>query len=485
MKRWLTASAISVGIVLRLLAYFRNGSLWFDEAALALNIIDRPLLSLFGSLEFHQGAPVGFLAVEKIVSSILGPGELALRLFPLISGLLTVLLVTDVARLYVSPGVVPLATALVAVNPSLINYSSEAKQYSSDALVTLVLLLAFARLAKSDLHGKKMVVFALIGSIAVWLSHPAVFLLASAAVVFLLSTHTDKSRFVRLICILAIWTASFAASYVLSLRRLEGDGFLVNFWAQYFPPRPIGSLHTLLWLFDAFLISFRDPAGLATVPAMGLFVAGCAGLFKRNQALGWIVSGSCLALVLAAFVHRYPLGSRLLIFAVPVILLLVAEGVATVSIRLPYGKLAQVAVGCFVLFQPFVNAVRGLAGTQRDDIRPVIEYVEAHGHPSDVWYVYSEAELQMRYYSEVLGLRANWKLGSACKDDAACYARDIDSLVGSNRVWIILSHVLIRDKTDDRAILVQQLDRKGRRIEEFSSHSARAYLYDLSSPGGG
>jgi hypothetical protein len=44
-----------------------------------------------------------------------------------------------------------------------------------------------------------------------------------------------------------------------------------------------------------------------------------------------------------------------------------------------------------------------------------------------------------------------------------------------------LSHVLLRDKTDDRAILIEELDKRGRCLEEFSSHSAYAYLYDMGS----
>jgi Dolichyl-phosphate-mannose-protein mannosyltransferase len=485
MRRWLITTAISVGVVFRLLAYFRNRSLWFDEAALAINIIERPLSALFRSLEFHQGAPVGFLAVEKIVTFILGPGELALRLFPLICGLLTVLLVADVARLYVSPGAVPLAIALVAVNPALIYYSSDVKQYSSDALVTLLLLWAFVRLAESELRGRKMVAFGLIGAVAVWLSHPAVFWVASAAIVFILSARTDKSRIAKLTLISASWAMSSAALYVLSLHQLANDGALLNFWAQYFPPRPMGSVHTLLWFFDVFSISFRDPAGIAIIPGIGFFVVGCAALFRRNHILGWIIFGSCLAVVLAASIRRYPLGGRLLIFAVPVMLMLVAEGVATVCVRFRHAKFALVAVGCFVLAQPVLSAVRdvrSLAGTQPDDIRPIIEYVEAHARPSDLWYVYSQAQPQMRYYSDVLGLHVDWKLGSDCEPNGACYTSDIDSLVGSARAWIIMSHVLVRDKTDDRKILVEQLDRKGRRLEEFSTHSAQVYLYDFSGP---
>jgi hypothetical protein len=485
MRRWLTVIAISVGVGLRFLGYFRNRSLWFDEAALAVNIVERPLVGLLRPLEFHQGASAGFLVVEKILSSLLGPGELALRLFPLICGLMTLLLVAVVARLYLSRSAVLLAVALVALNPSLIYYSSEMKQYSSDAFVTLMLLWAFVRLAESDLSGRRMAALAVIGSVAVWFSHPAVFLLAGAGIVFLVSARSDRRRMVRLALVLTVWAASFVVLYVVSLRHLAGDHALLEFWGQYFPAHPIWKAHTLVWLFDAFSAAFHDPAGLAVLPGMAFFIVGWTGLFRRNRRLGWILLAAISALLLAGLTHRYPLGSRLLMFAVPIMLLLVAEGVATVCDRLPHGRLVEVAVGCLVLSLPVLNAirggVRGVSGIQRDDIRPVIEYVNARAGTSDAWYVYFQAQPQMRYYSDVFGRPAKWKLGSDCGGDTACYTRDVDALAGVSRAWIVFSHELVRDGTNDRAILVEQLNRKGRCREEFSGGSAHAYLYDLSA----
>jgi len=485
MRHWLTVTAISAGVGLRFLGYFRNRSLWFDEAALAVNIVERPLAGLFRPLEFHQGAPVGFLVVEKILSSLLGPSEFALRLFPLVCGLLTVLLVFVVTRLCVSWSAVPLAVALVALNPSLIYYSSEVKQYSSDALVTLVLLWALVRLAESDLNGWRMAAVAGIGSAAIWFSHPAVFLLAGAGIVFLVSARSDRRRMVRLVLVLTVWAASFGVLYAVSLRHLADDHALLDFWGQYFPPHPIWRAQTLGWLFDAFSAAFHDPAGLAILPGMAFFIVGWAGVFRRNRTLGWILLAAWGALLLAGLTHRYPLGSRLLIFAIPIMLLLVAEGVAAACVRLPQGKLVEVVVACLVLSLPILNAIRGgvssVSGIQRDDIRPVIQSVNARAEPSDAWYVYFQAQPQMRYYSDVFGRPVKWKLGSDCGGDTACYAWDVDSLAGASRAWIVFSHELVRNGTNDRAILVAQLNQKGRCVEEFSSGSAHAYLYDLSA----
>jgi hypothetical protein len=481
MKRWLLLTAIAAGVVLRLIGFFGNRSLWFDEAALAVNIIERPLASLSKPLEFHQGAPLGFLVAEKFVTSILGPGEFALRLLPLACGLVTLLLVVRVSQFYLRSAAVPLAITLVAFSPALIYYSSEAKQYSSDVLITLVLLWTFVEIQRADLRGARMLGFALIGSISVWFSHPAVFLLASAAVVFLVSARADKSRIARLICILSVWAGSFAVLYFTSLRQLAGDHALLEFWSQYFPAPPMTSTRTLSWLFDVFLISFRDPFGLAIIPGAGLFLFGCAALFRRNPLLGWLLTSPFAAVLLAAIARKYPLGSRLLLFATPIILLLVAEGVAAVCARWPHKNLACLVCSGLVLFQPVLDSVRAIGRSRGDEIRPVIDYVLARALPSDRWYVYFQAQPQMRYYSDIRGLRVHWTLGSDCGIDSGCYARDIDALTGASRAWIVLSHILIRGSTDDRAILLERLDRKGLRLMEFRSPGASAYLYDLSA----
>ncbi len=98
MTKWKTSfsweSAIAallmlLGALLRLRQYLTGRSLWADEAMLALNIVNRDFAGLLRPLDYDQGAPIGFLLVEKIFNSILGKNEFALRLFPLLIGLIS------------------------------------------------------------------------------------------------------------------------------------------------------------------------------------------------------------------------------------------------------------------------------------------------------------------------------------------------------------------------------------------------------------
>ena len=79
---------ICFGILVRLVQYLFNRSLWADEAVLALNIVNRSYLELLEPLDYEQGAPIGFLILEKLAVQLFGDNEYALRLVPLLSSII-------------------------------------------------------------------------------------------------------------------------------------------------------------------------------------------------------------------------------------------------------------------------------------------------------------------------------------------------------------------------------------------------------------
>jgi hypothetical protein len=63
--RWLTVAILAAGVVLSLAQFLFNRSLWWDEAAMALNIIHRSSAELLQPLDYAQSAPVLFLQILK------------------------------------------------------------------------------------------------------------------------------------------------------------------------------------------------------------------------------------------------------------------------------------------------------------------------------------------------------------------------------------------------------------------------------------
>jgi len=124
---------IVMGIILRLRQYFSGRSLWADEASLAFNLANRSFAGLTQRLDYDQGAPIGFLFIEKLLVVGLGNIDQVMRLFPLFSGILAIYLFYRIADAHIKGGM--FGVLLFSVSWSLIYYSSELKQYSSDVMI--------------------------------------------------------------------------------------------------------------------------------------------------------------------------------------------------------------------------------------------------------------------------------------------------------------------------------------------------------------
>src|SRR5688572_26309020 len=99
---WGLAAAIVIGIVIRLVIYFSRPPIWTDEVMLHIGILRRDFGHLLQPLDYGQMAPIGFLWIQKLATTVFGWNELSVRLFPLLSGLCTIALVGIVIRELVS-----------------------------------------------------------------------------------------------------------------------------------------------------------------------------------------------------------------------------------------------------------------------------------------------------------------------------------------------------------------------------------------------
>ncbi len=187
-ERAAVAVLLLLGALLRVRQYLAGRSLWVDEAMLALNIVNRNFAEMFQPLDYDQGSPIGFLLVEKIFNSILGKNEFALRLFSLLVGLLSLWLFYLLSKRIATKAGLFTALALFAFNPRLVYYSSEVKQYIADVVVTISLLLIAAPVFNMSPRKKDFAWLMLAGLIALWFSHPALFVLTGIGLALVIVT---------------------------------------------------------------------------------------------------------------------------------------------------------------------------------------------------------------------------------------------------------------------------------------------------------
>ena len=307
------------GVGLRIAQYLFNRSLWLDEAMITRNILDKSFLEFFGPLDWGQGAPVGFLFIEKTVVELFGFSEYALRLWPLVAGIAAIFLLWAVME-RIMPDAAPLAVMLLAFSDPMIYYSSEVKQYMSDQTVALALWLLVLTLYNQlrAEHPPRRAVLGLAagGAIAVWFSHPAIFVLSGMGIVLIWQPlrQRDWSQVRVLVIIGAAWLASFGLVYLLAYRHTSAHEGLQNYWAEN-----MGRLDPV-WFLQAYFEMTSWAAGLWRPLLVILLTAGFViSLIKLDRRVLSLVLMPLVFTVLAALAHLYPFGGRLIFFTLPIV----------------------------------------------------------------------------------------------------------------------------------------------------------------------
>ena len=470
-------------VALRLVQYLHHRSLWFDEALLALNILNRSYSSLIRPLDYDQGAPVGFLFMERFVGLHLGFGEFVLRLIPFLASIGALFLFYKLARIMLLPVAIWIALGLMAVCPHLIYYGSEVKQYSTDVLISIALYLVVLTLLLRPPSVQTALLLSITGGIAVWISHPSLIILAGAggAAFFWVLPRRDWGRLVLVLIAGVVWCSSFTAIYFLSLREVARNRFLYLYWSSGFMPHDLTSIAIWKWLVGHFLLLFKNPGGMLAEPAALCFLCGCLGMFRRNRELFWIIISPFIAALLFSYFGKYPFEGRLLLFLAPPIFLLIAEGTSLFLVHpTRLVRIIGVALVILVAAQPIATSTKYLFATkgwQQEEIRTVLQKVQSQSRPGDVCYIYHWARFQYWYYSTVYQLGCeSTVIGTAHIDKPDDYKSELDALSGHPRVWLIFSHSL-RGEED---FITAYAMRIGRPLADYKDYKASAYLVDFS-----
>ena len=468
------------GAVLRVRDYFVNRSLWLDEAWLALNVLGKSTADLvLRRLDFNQAAPPGFLLLAKLGVLAWGGSEYVLRLVPVLFSLASLLLFVWIARRVLAPAGALVAVALFVVMPQLIRYAAEFKQYGLDVTVGLGVIAAVLPFLDGPTRRLHVVVLCLTGAVAVWLSHPAPFFLAAAGLVLLVQwRRTGQPAIWTLILIGAIWVTSFAVVYLVSLRDLGTHQGLQRAWASTFPPSMF-SLSAVRWaagrVMELFVYAFGNRAPL--MGAFAVLAGGISLLSSRPVHLVLLIAPVGFALV-AALLGKYPFQERLVLFALPLLALLAADGVEYVRRHTRGSRVVTVLFVGLLLFSPVVAALSNLIRPRLiEEMRPVIAYLQRRAQPDDIVYLSDPAQPAFRYHAPRVGFHPQHVfLGKGYnREEFAEIAADLAQLRGHQRVWVVLSHFI---PTEEQFVRYY-LDTMGTKRDSFTAPGAIALLYDF------
>jgi hypothetical protein len=485
---------IIIGIILRLRQYLFNRSLWADEGSLAFNLANRSFVGLTQPLDYEQGAPLGFLFIEKLFIVLFGNRDLVMRLFPLLSGLIAVYFFHRIAREHIKGGL--LATFLFAASSSLVYFSSELKQYSSDVMIAVLLVFLALRCLKENAQTRDFLLLGISGAVAIWISHPSVFTLAGIGLALFVAAITRNPRVsaVWLVGLGALWLLSFGVEYFTSLRHLIADDYLQGFWQKAFMPLPVWANRD--WFvrtyYSALLTSFNrtDLVLIRGIPLLAFI--GALSLLYRNRSLAILLLSPFFLALLASALQKYPFRDRFVLFLVPFLFLLIAEGLGliyqTIAKWQPWVArfvYALLVLGLFI--QPTLltvdNFLRPFNGS---DIRPVVEYVAKHRSNDETIYVYHITASSFHYYAPLYDIDSeNVVTGVNSRQKRVAlknFFDDVEKLQGNDRVWFIFSGIVDCGgcEGDMQLFYTDYLDERGTLLDSFHATGANAYLYDLT-----
>jgi hypothetical protein len=377
---------------------------------------------------------------------------------------------------------VPIALGFFAICEKAVYYSSEVKQYSTDVAICLALALAAIEIRTRTVQWWSAALLGLAGALAVWLSHPSVFVLAGIGTTLFLSycRRREWSNAGLIVFAASLWAISFAVSYVAVLRETGHSSFLLTFWDGYgaFAPAGASALSQAWWFIRVFVTAFENPAGFnLDVLAALAFCVGCgSALYYRSSKL-LILAAPIPFVLLAAFLHKYPFLDRLVLFLVPFLLLLIAEGIHQVARRTVVVGFALAAI---LFAHPMINAAINVrADPGREDIKPALAYVRSNWQEGDILYVHYAVKRLFKYYADRTGFGDDdYFKGAKKPDDPAEFLQDLDQLRRNRRVWVLF---LIRNErtAQEREWFMDQVALLGDRVDAFEAPGISVFLYDL------
>lgn len=505
-RGWLIAF-VMIGAALCLWQYLGNAALWLNEIPVARDILDRSFWRLLTSpLNNNEVAPKGFLLAEKAAVLAFGSSGYALRLFPLLSSLIALIVFWRVVarRLDRLGGLVALALFATAI--PLVIFASQVKQYSSDVAVAMLLLWLALDLGDAEPSIWRGLRVGIAGAVLAWFSQPSVLVVGGLSVclmAFLLSVPAERHhRASPLAAALGLWIVSALASALVALASLTHAtrDYMHRFWAAGFPLRPLWGVLTTLWPRHqiGWLLGAGATASLGCpVPALylGLIVLGFWILWRRNRRLAALLLAPIGITLAAAFARQYPFSDRLILFLVPAFFAGIGVAVDHIHGWLGTWGVKGWSKPLALLVPVLITAVAvfPMAKTppvyRFEDIKPALAYLQQKRLPGDSVYVYYGAAPEVAYYAHEFGLGEDSRVMGGChRGDTRRYFEELDAFRGSPRLWVLITHARPYGEGDD---ILRYLDAIGCRQDHLVLESrprnsvaapAELFLYDLSDP---
>jgi len=390
MARWATYgiwTAVVVGVFFRSFHYIRQPSVWHDEAAVLVNVVDLDFAQLTGPLHFHEAAPVLFLWIERALFLTFGDHLLPLRFPAFLASCLSLLLLVYVARRWMSEAATFWVVLLFACCEKFAWHGCEAKPYALDVFATLAVLALYVRLEPLPLS-RRCLLHAAVAPILLTLSYPACFVHGGLLLALLPQVWTAWTRLETMgYGLLLISIAGTFLGVVLPVAQKQHDPVIHSDWTKFFPDwdQPLSVVRWFVVNCAEVLRYCLHPHGQLLILPLAIGVV--AWWRQQSRERVWLCLGPLLLALLAACLHRYPFGgTRVQLYAAPLVLLMSGAGLDAVLPHLRR-KIAwfPLSVSAYLVVITLTYATRRVIEPwPRADTPAACAWIDENSQPGDV-----------------------------------------------------------------------------------------------------
>lgn len=478
---------IGLGVILRLAVFLQKRNLIIDESNVARNVYERGFIDLLKPLSYEQFAPPVFLWLVKTCSLFFGFSEYSLRLYPLLAGFGSLVVLYLLLKEYMPNRSAWYALFLFATAYMFLRYATEVKQYSGDILISLsLMLLALKTDIKTTTTARFLTIWLLAGSLAVWTSMPSVFILAGAGFYYFIVCLQKKQwkKILLLVIMGTVWGLQFLVYFNAVLKQQSQSDFLQvshSYYFLYIPPyAQYGWQHN--W--DAFsallkMVGNNSPFDYNIAFNTVLLLTGFIFLLARNTVKGLVVIVPVLLVLFAATQRQFTLMPRVALFLVPILLVIIAYGLEQLY-RInnkPWRILLTVLAIIYafngnsisMMYKPFKTeqVTEGMAFIQSKNIQP-----------NDVIFYHSSGPARI-YYTQIHPQKEKWAYFKNA--DVLKWHERYDSLAWQIKyVWEMdrpMGFIFTNATDNEVTKYTGQLNRYLQPVDSISYHYVRAYIY--------
>ncbi len=481
---------IFTGGILVILNFLNFRSLWLDEAALSLNILEKSIIELTKPLDYNQVAPIGFLIIEKLFNSFLGNFDWSLRVFPVLSFFLSYYLIYRVSLKVFEDKIFPyLTTAFFGTSYYIIYYSAEVKQYMSDTTVCLLILLA--TINYSNQKGiRNLLPYSIVGVICIWISNISIILLFTSGLLFIYYVFQNRN-YLDIVWVLGSWVVSFAFYYFEFIHSHPTQEMMLEYWddAGAFLPKNILSLEFYTSFVDKIQAFFNllgyNRLGLLMLPFFG---AGVYSLYRSERVYLYLLCFPIILHLFLSYLKVYPFDLRLILYLLPILILICFFGISHIftSFRLQNLRYSFLFLYIPVLLNLILLGLRGFP-TENEEIKASLNYLKDNLEDYDQLYIYEGASLSFHFYEkfhpELIPVeKKNIIYGKGYRENWYNYEKEILKLDDS--VWVLFSHVFWKKNEvgQDEEEYIVDLFKKNGYLTSNKKIYAGSSIYYLKKP---